>query len=493
MSLFDSLRWLTETGDAFANGVDAKLKRYGASVMGGPVKPPEIGDQTLRFKERLATAGVFHHEVLIRTPANVSRRWEISRRGPLGWVGVSKANMVALTAVDFEEVIARSADIEGDGPGPWSPLSAEGLSKALADFHRPPRRTFVGICSPSGFSAEALEQAHALATPLVERGGGLILVSPREDGGWKTHLLERSRQDWHFLFDPEPDAGKIERIRAAIRRSEIELVETGLSERELARRLDVPAALVHEVILDEVKKNPALRLRELDGERTLLASAELDWSNPRTESMLDKLRKLFGLRGQEEKKMEMLSDKRALLTTRRDRLYRELDELAEREAEIKKRGIEADSDVTRRRIASELGQVRRRLDQGNTLASLFNRQIDVLSTHIHHLQLVGQGEQVSLPDVEEITEDAVRAEELLERVKADSDLVESLAESTGSTLTTRQEEDIMAELTAAHEKQEAGGAEKRPAKSESADEPPVAEPVDDDEEAGPPRRMAAEE
>jgi len=191
-------------------------------------------------------------------------------------------------------------------------------------------------------------------------------------------------------------------------------------------------------------------------------------------SMFQKLRDLLGLNGQEARKIEMLDERRALLSGRRDRLYRELDELGERERALLDRGIAAESQAMRRRLAGELAEVRRRIEQGNTVTSLLGRQIEVLSTHIHHLTLIQQGQAVAMPSVEEMTRDAVRAEELIERVQGESELAESLGPEAGA-LGSKAQDDILAEFAAGRESQAPGESRKSPEKSppeRSAERPP---------------------
>jgi len=57
-----------------------------------------------------------------------------------------------------------------------------------------------------------------------------------------------------------------------------------------------------------------------------------------------------------------------------------------------------------------------------------NQQINVVSTHLHSLELVQQGRSAQLPDAEEMTADAVKAEEMLAELEAGNEL----AGSTGS-------------------------------------------------------------
>ena len=86
------------------------------------------------------------------------------------------------------------------------------------------------------------------------------------------------------------------------------------------------------------------------------------------------------------------------------------------------------------------------MERLNATARVIGQQVDVISTHIHHLTLIQQGQMARLPQTEEITQDAVRAEEMLEQLSADVQLTSTLSVGvTGSTLTD-EEAEILKEL-----------------------------------------------
>jgi hypothetical protein len=83
--------------------------------------------------------------------------------------------------------------------------------------------------------------------------------------------------------------------------------------------------------------------------------------------------------------------------------------------------------VTRRRITSQLVQLRKDIERRQQLLRILNQQINVVSTHLHNLELVQQGQASKLPDSEEIATDAAAAEEMLAQLEADNELAESVA------------------------------------------------------------------
>jgi hypothetical protein len=82
---------------------------------------------------------------------------------------------------------------------------------------------------------------------------------------------------------------------------------------------------------------------------------------------------------------------------------------------------------------------------------VLGQQVDVISTHVHNLTLIQQGKAAKLPTHEELTQDAVRAEEMLERLTADAELATGLdAGAMGSSLSA-EEAAILAELEGSSE------------------------------------------
>ena len=163
-------------------------------------------------------------------------------------------------------------------------------------------------------------------------------------------------------------------------------------------------------------------------------------------SFVDRIKDMFSKEGDEVAKINMLSERRAALAQRRNRLYEEIASLEEKESELLKQGRENKSAVVRRRLVAQISQLRKDIARQNTTANMLNQQINIISTDVHNLTLIQQGEAASLPDTQELTENAVRAEEMLETLKADSDLVSSLETGVGEALVGSEEADILAEF-----------------------------------------------
>ena len=69
----------------------------------------------------------------------------------------------------------------------------------------------IGVCSPTGFTAEA--KSINLGLPNVK----LVLVEPGSKGGWSTHTAgDNVELNLLELFDPESATQKVERVRVEV-------------------------------------------------------------------------------------------------------------------------------------------------------------------------------------------------------------------------------------------------------------------------------------
>ena len=144
--------------------------------------------------------------------------------------------------------------------------------------------------------------------------------------------------------------------------------------------------------------------------------------------LIDRVKALFARKGDSEKKIAFLAERRAALSLQRDRAYEEMGVLEQQEAALKRQFKEAAGAVTKRRVTSQMLQLRKDLERRQQLLSVLNQQVDVVSTHLHNLELVQQGQTAKLPDTEEITADAVKAEEMLAQLEADTELTGSVGQ-----------------------------------------------------------------
>ena len=163
--------------------------------------------------------------------------------------------------------------------------------------------------------------------------------------------------------------------------------------------------------------------------------------------LIAKMKALFARKGETEKKIAFLAERRAALSQQRDRAYEELTGVEGKEGALREQFRAATSEVTKRRVTGQLLQLRKDLDRRQQMLGVYNQQIDVVSTHLHNLELVQQGQSAKLPDSEELTGDAERAEEMLAKLQADTELAGASA-ATASAGLTSEEQALYDELAA---------------------------------------------
>ena len=309
----------------------------------------------------------------------------------------------------------------------------------------------VVLVSTSGFTDEARK--------LAGRGEGrtLVLVEPSEAGGWKT-TAPADLDDLADLLDPEDEEAKRQRVVDAIKEAQVQLLGSGIASDRLAEKTGLPSGLVEMVLKEYAKASPGLAARKLDGRMVMfregsgaLAPAS-SGAIGGSMGLMDKVRTLFSGKGDNGKKIAFLSERKAALSQQRDRAYEDMTALEKQEAELKQQFKDAGGAITKRRITGQMLQLRKDLEQRQQLLSMLNQQVNVVSTHLHNLELVQQGQAARLPDTDEITEDAVKAEEILAQLEADAELAGSVGQI-GSAGMSDEEKAMFEEL-----ERETGGA-----------------------------------
>jgi chromosome segregation ATPase len=118
--------------------------------------------------------------------------------------------------------------------------------------------------------------------------------------------------------------------------------------------------------------------------------------------LIDRIRALFGRKGDEEKKISFLAERRTALSQQRDRAYEEMANIEQQEQSLKRTFRESNAQITKKRVTTQLLQLRKDLERRQQLVGVLNQQIEVVSTHLHNLELVKQGRSAQLPDAEEM-------------------------------------------------------------------------------------------
>jgi hypothetical protein len=353
--------------------------------------------------------------------------------------------------------------LRGDDSQPMTPTE---VNKFLASL--PPALggapTTIVLLSTSGFTMEAHELAERRADRTV------ILVEPNGAGGWTiTGPVEtKALSD---LFDPEGENEKRERVRELIEENKVDLLGGGIATDRVAAKTQLPVQVVETELKNYARNTPGLVAKRLDGrvvlfrEGTMPAPAAASPAGGSVMPLIDRVKALFSRKGESEKKIAFLSERRTLLSQQRDRAYEEMNSLEQQEAGLKEQFKNAGGAISKRRITSQMLQLRKDLERRQQLLSMLNQQVNVVSTHLHNLELVQQGQVASLPNTEEMTADAVKAEEVLAELEANAELAGTVG-SIGATGMTAEEQALFEEL-----ERESGGGEK------AANDPLPSEPA----------------
>ncbi|HXE54109.1 MAG TPA: hypothetical protein VN541_13895 [Tepidisphaeraceae bacterium] len=326
--------------------------------------------------------------------------------------------------------------LRGDQPQPMTPTEVnKALSQIQTSSNSP---TTVVLLSTAGYTMEAHELAERRADRTV------ILVEPNEAGGWTvTGPVEtKALSD---LFDPENEDEKRKRVREVIDESKLELLTGGIAVDKVITRTKLPVQVVEAELKAYAKNTPGLVAKRLDGrlvlfrEGTVLPPQAASAAGGSAMPLIDRVKALFSRKGESEKKIAFLSERRAALSQQRDRAYEEMGVLEQQESTLKDQFKNAAGSITKRRITSQLLQLRKDLDRRQQLLSVLNQQINVISTHLHNLELVQQGQVASLPNTDEMTADAVKAEEVLAELEASAEIAGTTGALAGSGMTAEEQ------------------------------------------------------
>lgn len=345
------------------------------------------------------------------------------------------------------------------------------------------------VVATSGFTIES----HELVDRRADRT--LVLMEPNEGGGWSIHGPSEV-QALTELLDPEDDPQKRERISQAIAAAEAELLTSGITGDRIAGKTQLPIQLVESELKSWAQARPGLIARRLDGRMVVFREGTTPEPVAAAEKanmpLMDRIKSLFSRKGETDKKIAFLSERRTTLGLKRDQMYEDMATFEKQEAMLKRQFKEAAGAITKKRVTQQLLQLRKDVDRRQQMIEVLNRQINVVSTHLHNLELVRQGERAELPDSEELTTDAVAAEEMLAQLEADAELAESVSGSAGIGRMSPEEQALYDELERETAAPAAAPASDRPAAIPPQSAAPASEPSEPTEPAQPPRRREPE-
>ncbi len=456
----------------FLSGVEANLEAVKGKHLRGSTWQRSRDDESDRLRALLASNRIYDREKLKSLPAN--RRIALhgfERRFLFG----KRATGVAIASV-LSPLSHYASSAGGKAPEIGLGELAEHVRRVVGQAKVP---HLIGVCAPTGFTDEA--KSAKLDRPNVT----VVLVEPDGQGGWRIRAAGGEEVDPRVLgiFDPEGAKEKIERVLRVVEERSADLLTGGLSVSSVAEKMDLPEEVVRQGFKQVAAADPELRATEKHGEFLLYRGAPARAQEKKAMNVVDRIKQLFSSEGGESEKINLLAERRAALAQRRNRIYEDIGKLESKEGELFSQGKAATSQVPKRRLAAQLAQLRKDIARQNTTAAMLNKQIDIISTDIHNLTLIQQGEVAKLPDTTELTENAVRAEEMLETLRADADLVGSLETGIEETLTSDEELAILKEFEEidqtppATEKRAA--APTRPVPRDAVEPPAVEPPVEE--------------
>ncbi|MCZ6816477.1 MAG: hypothetical protein O7F76_07215 [Planctomycetota bacterium] len=423
-----------EVESEYMAGVRANLAEAGGTLLGGSRFEREEHDSAEAVRAAMVDRRIYDRERYGRMPhgygftmRGLDRRWLFGKR---------------VKSVTIASVLAPPGPLlETDEPAP--PVSMSELMRhveSLKTKNKAPH--LIGVCSPGGFEEEVWN------SPPQISGVRLVLIEPREDGGWRiskglgTHDAKLCK-----LFDPEQIGQKIGRVRQELEERSTDLLTGSVSARSVAERLDLPQSVVEQAFDVVEKADPELRVSKRSGEMMLFRGAPVaSGREDGSMSLSEWVKSLFSKEGEEATKINVLSERRASLSGRLDRLYTDISKLEKKEGQLRDEGKATKVGVAKRRIAGQISRLRKDISRVNTSASILSKQINVISTHIHNLELAQTGTVAQLPTGEELTEAAVNAEQILEDLSASDDLVSSLEVNMAETSISDDEAAILREL-----------------------------------------------
>lgn len=412
-------------------GVESNFESAKGRFFRGATWKRTEDDEKERVRALMAGARLFDRSVLASLPSNrrvalqgFERRFFFGRRR----TGVAVASVIN----PLPQLVAGT-----DTPQVTANELQDHVRRLVVDERVP---HVIGVCGPAGFSPEARRVRLDLPNVTV------VLTEPDSGGGWRVSGLGEVDPRLLKIFDPETANDKVERVRRFAEEHSAELLTGGLSASFVAEKLELSADVVQRGFEEAATRDGELRVARRDGEHLLFRGAPVAGAERKPQGMIDRIRQLFAREADSAAKFNLLAERRAALAQRRDRMYEDIAKLEEREADLLAQGRATTSQVSKRRLAAQLAQLRKDIARENTAAAMLNQQINIISTDIHNLTLIQQGELAQLPDTKELTENAVRAEEMLESLKADSELVSSLETGLEATLTNDEELAILREF-----------------------------------------------
>jgi hypothetical protein len=421
----------------------------------------ETGDRGVELKRVMAEMGKPDRELQAKMPAGAWLEVTLAQKKFFFFrETVGKLQVICISPV--------RALLAGEAPQPMSNSEVQKLLTELSMAARGSQiPSTVVIASTSGFEMNANELAERRADRT------LILVQPNDAGGW-TATGPVETKALTDLFDPEADEQKRNRIRSYIAENDLDLLSSGIPVDKVAAKTQLPLQLVEAELKSYAKDKPGLSAKRLDGRIVLFREGVSGTHTPEGAGgsdmpFIERVKALFSKKGNDDKKIAFLSERRAGLSQQQDRIYEDLSKLETKEGELRQQFKDSTSALTKRRLTSQLLQYRKDIERRQQMLAVISQQVNVVNTHLHSLELVRQGQGAKLPDSDELAADAVKAEEFLAELQADSEIATSVG-GLGTTGLSDEEQALFEELEREAE-QEKGGPSTTQVKLETTETP----------------------
>ena len=441
----------------FLAGAQANLEQACGGLLCGTSWRVRHDQQPRERRLRDAGNPVVRNERLMALPSN--RRIEFHGHKRTWWM--SKQPTVVAVATVWSP-LAHFESTEADVAPPMDVADLVDHVQAIIEDSDIPH--IIGICSTTGFTEEA--RRSQLSLPETD----IVLVERGSEGSWRcTPLAEGLAEDVVALFDPLHTSRKIDHLRDEIASLQDTQSISGLGIQDLAARHDLPQAVVDEVCDKAASADPTLRIVADGGNFVLVKADPIGAEESQGTGIMARIFALFDREGQQAEKIKLMTDQRDRLARQRDRVFDRMAKLESEEASLLRAGAAATLQTRRKQLAAQIVQIRSAMVHQNTLATMLGKQINILDTDIHNLDLIRQGEQVKLPDSDTLTRNAVAAEEMLESLSADAELAQSLDAATGDAIADDQTEAILQEFETTSEAERTQEPQARARREEAAE------------------------
>ncbi len=422
--LLDNPQFVVETSD-------------GPTVVADADRQVRASDRAVDVKRQMIALGNFDRTLQNKLPTSGSMEVTLSGKR-FGLISRTIGQLRLISLPPTESLIKEEDPL---------PLTLAQVEKALASVPPPlpgvPLTTVV--FSSGGFAPDAIAQSKLKAS-----GKQLVLVECNDAGGWTVHAPSELMPSFGLL-DPEDDAGKVQRIQEEIAAQEVDLSQGGVSAEKLATRLKLPLDTVEAAFQQFASDDSTgLAAKRFDGRLVLYRETSVIGATSAGGSdmpLMDKIRGFFGMKDPNAKKLAFLSERRVQIAQQQEKMQEEMAALEKRESELKEKFQKDESPDIRKRITTQMLQLRKDIDRKMQMLQMLNQQANVVSAHLHSIEMIKQGQSVKLPDSESMSEDAEEAEKLLAQLQADSEMADELS-TAGVSSMSDEEQALFDELMA---------------------------------------------